>query len=523
MLILISIILLLITIASMLVIRALRPRFLYHWLIAVGGAFSTWVVMLVAGFQIPLSVPLIEWGSQILLRESPLLLADQVSWPFAFALVTLALAIFLTDAARAAEADWSAWAGTLALAALGIFAVLAGNPLTLLLGWMAIDLAELLILLSQVSKSEMRERAVIAFSARIFGSLLLISAFVVAAAGDETLAFESVPVRASLFLVLAAGLRLGVLPLHVPFFQELPIRRGLGTMSRLVPGAAGLILLVRTAGGLAAPLEFSILIPLLVLAALAGLYGGLAWFLADDELDGRPAWILAIASLCLAATIMQKPQASLAWALSGLFSGGLLFLTSIRNRRLAWLSLLGLISISALPYTPSWNGVFLFLDPFQPLLSLFLITHALLLAGYARHALQPGPSLLGVERWIWLIYPLGLLLLPLTHFLIGWWILDSPSGFPVLVWILGFVALGLAALLIFIGYKFWDYTSSIHDLLREFLSLNWFYRFLWFTYRYLRRFSAFITSIFEGEGGILWAFLILILLLSVIASGNGGG
>jgi hypothetical protein len=122
-----------------------------------------------------------------------------------------------------------------------------------------------------------------------------------------------------------------------------------------------------------------------------------------------------------------------------------------------------------------------------------------------------------------LIYPLGLLLLPVAHFLIGRWILDSPRDFPVLAWILGFVGLGLAALLMFTGYKFWDYTSGIQGLLREFLSLNWFYRFLWFAYRYLRLISAMITSIFEGEGGILWAFLILILLFSVLASSNGGG
>lgn len=523
MLVLTVILILFIAAAGMLLLRVLLPEFVYHWLVAVAGALLAWVVMLVIGLQLPLESTLVQWGPERLLPESPALLVDRFSWPFGVALVTLAIGVIFTDVARVAEADWSSWAGTLVLAALGLFAVLAGNPLTLLLAWMAIDLAEVLILLAQVSQGNLRERVVVAFSARVFGTLLLMGAIMVAAAQGGRLAFESIPARASLLLVIAAGLRLGILPLHVPFFQELPIRRGLGTMSRLVPAASSLILLVRTAEGLSTPIESFVLTGLLGLAALAGLFGSLSWFLAEDELDGRPSWILGVASLAVASAVRAQPMTSLAWGLSTLFSGGLLFLTSIHDRRLLWISLLGLLGFSALPYTPAWNGAMLFSAPFHPMLVVFFINLALLLAGYARHALQPGPTFEGVERWVWLMYPFGLILLPLTQFSIGWWMDAGSNQGSFLSWIIGPASVALTAFIMFLGYRFWHRTSGLVDFLKIFLSLNWLYRFLWISYRYLVRMSAFFTSVLEGEGGILWAFLILVLLLSVLSLGSGGG
>lgn len=523
MLVIAVILLLLITATIILLLRVLLPEFVYHWLIAVAGALIAWVVMLVIGSQIPLNLELVSWSPESLFPESPALLVDRLSWPFGVALVTLVIGVIFTDVARAVEADWSSWAGTLVLGALGLFAVLAGNPLTLLMAWMAIDLAELLILLAQVNQSDLRERVVVAFSARVFGTLLLIAAIMVAAAQGERLGFESISARASLILFLAAGLRLGILPLHVPFFQELRIRRGLGTATRLVPAASSLILLVRTADGLSAPLEPNYLSGLLGLAALAGLFGGLAWFLAEDELDGRPSWILGMASLSVAAAARAQPLASLAWGLSALFSGGLLFLTSLRDRRLLWILLFGLIGFSALPYTPAWMGAALFSAPFHSFTIVFFLNLSLLLAGYARHALQPGPGFEEVERWVWLVYPLGLLLLPLTHFPIGWWISSAPIPASLLSWIIGPISIAVTTLIMFFAHRFWYRTSGLIDFLKNVLSLNWLYRLLWVTYRYLARISAFFSSVLEGEGGVLWAFLILVLLLSILGRSNGGG
>jgi hypothetical protein len=51
-------------------------------------------------------------------------------------------------------------------------------------------------------------------------------------------------------------------------------------------------------------------------------------------------------------------------------------------------------------------------------------------------------------------------------------------------------------------------------------SLNWLYNGFWFIYHRLRLLTGFITEVLEGEGGILWALLFLVLLLALLA-GNG--
>lgn len=114
-----------------------------------------------------------------------MLTADRISWPYAVVLITLVLALMLTEVARATESMWSSWAAGLLLGGLGIFAVFAGNPLTLLLAWTAIDLVELLILLRQGIPKNMRERVVVAFSVRILGSGLLMAVVLATSSADS--------------------------------------------------------------------------------------------------------------------------------------------------------------------------------------------------------------------------------------------------------------------------------------------------------------------------------------------------
>ncbi len=525
MLLIFSLLFLFITPLIMLAIRLFWPDFAYHWLIAAAGPLIAWPVTLLAGRQLPQTVHLISWNTVAFFTESPTLLIDRLSWPFAVALTTLVLAVILSEVARASEADWAVWAGSLLLAALGVFTVLAGNPLTLMMGWAAIDLTELLIMLGQVKQSVVRERVVITFSARVLGIGFLLVAVMVASSAGETFSFEAIPSQVGFLVLLAAGLRLGVLPMHLPFIEEVPLRRGLGTILRLVPAAASLVILARIADAVAGSNKPMILAPLLLgLAGLAALYGAAAWALADNELDGRPSWILGMASFSVAGTVLGEPSASLAWGIATLLSGGLLFLFSARDRRLSWLPLLGLVGISALPYSPTWNGTRLFTSFFTPVLFLFLAAQVLFLIGYARHALQEGNSLTGAERWVWLIYPFGLALLPVVLFSFGVWTNPSRENMPVVGWLEGVVVVILAALL---GIKLHNrirVSEKAIDLFESILSFNWLYRFFWNIYRTIGRLITFISTVLEGEGGLLWTLLLLVLfLLMLLGISSGGG
>ncbi len=50
--------------------------------------------------------------------------------------------------------------------------------------------------------------------------------------------------------------------------------------------------------------------------------------------------------------------------------------------------------------------------------------------------------------------------------------------------------------------------------------LDWFYQLIAFLYRLVRGIVRFLTVLLEGEGGVLWALLLLTLLLSVLYAGS---
>lgn len=516
---LIPVLLLLLAALAMLVVHLFRPDFIYHWLIALAGALLAWPILLVGGLNLPVSIPLVFWQPEALFNTSPALLVDRLSWPYAVALATLVLAVILTDVVRAAEADWITWSGELALVALGILAVLSGNPLTLLLGWTVIDLGELLVMLSQVPSSTIRERVIISVAVRVLGSGLLLTAVLVARLNGADLTFSAIPPQASPFLILAAGLRLGVVPLHLPFLRDPQLRRGLGTLARFTPAAASLVLLARTAN-VGETLTFQPL--LLGLVAAAALFGGAAWVLATDELEGRQAWILGGASLAVAAAVRGQPTASLAWGMAVLLSGGVLFLTSIRERRLIWITMLGVLGITALPFSPTWNGARLYDPPFNVLLIFFLITQILLVLGFIRHTLSGVERLVGLERWVWLIYPLGLGLLPVSLLLFGWWTNPGIADAPAAGWWIGAVVTVASALAI-AGFRLRSvqFPNEL-PLYNSLLSFGWLYQVFRGFYRLLSRLIAFLSNVLEGEGGLLWALLILLMLLSVVWRSGGG-
>ena len=103
---------------------------------------------------------------------------------------------------------------------------------------------------------------------------------------------------------------------------------------------------------------------------------------SKDEITGHAYWIIGVAALVMASAVSGEENASMAWGLTGLLSGALLFLYSIRGRLLVILPALGLLQLTGLPLTQAWNGVTLFRAVSLIFSVLFLISQALLLAGY---------------------------------------------------------------------------------------------------------------------------------------------
>jgi hypothetical protein len=522
----------------LLIFNRLKVRYVFSWFWTICVCVVVWGGILTlrgsdwAQPMIPLVFPLIAWGEGGV--DSPVLLLDAISWPFALALSGLGLGVVLTSAQRLADIgtaqeegseeittsyeDWRNQAAILTLLWLGLFGVLAGNPLTLLLAWAGADLLGVWVLLRRITGREESERIVLDFSARVAGTLLLIWTMAVARSDENPLGFEQIPAGLNVYLLLACGFRLGVLPLQVYFFHDLPLRRGLGTIARMaIPAVSSLVLLVRIAStGMSSGLG----VPLLVLTAFTGLYAGFYWVLAKNEMEGRSFWMLGMGSLAMASAIRGQPMAVQAWGLALLLGGGGLFLFSARSLGLRVLLGISAMMISALPWTPTILGMGLYSGEFSWSLFPFLLIHGLLLAGFVRHVLREGePGQVSV-RAIRAAYTLGLLVLPGTLILAGG--IDGVHTLPD-IWWASLVGVGLAALFGIWASRARRMSTEGWSAARRFFSFHWLYRLLWRGYRLLGGGVAFITVLLEGEAGVLWTLLLLFLLISLITTQAGLG
>lgn len=513
MLILISCLLLFVTALALVLLRVFQPAARYAWLVASGGAMLALVSVFTWQAQMPFELALPAWQPVTLFTSPIHFRADGISWAPAMGIAVLTLSILLTAVTQPVFTNSLAWAGTLALGGMGILAVTANSPLTLLLVWASLDLVELITLLSSVNGAASSERVVISFSTRALGIGLLIWASIVSIAGGNPFDFRSMPPNASVYLVLAAGLRLGVYPLHLPYSSESVLRRGFGTGLRLVGAVSSLSVLGHIQQ--IAPTRFT---PVLMLfAVFAALYGGWMWLRAPDELNGRPYWVIGMASLAILSALSGSPIGSAAWGAALVLVGGALFLASVQNLWLNRAMLVGAWSLSSLPFSltaGAWLGG---LGLFLPLV---IAAQALIVAGFVRHALRPAgrDSLDSQPGWARAVYPAGIGLLLFFQLLMGW--LGWDGALQIGAWLQALIASLLTVGLIWASRRFRIFNPvRAHWVTATESRLNSLYQWLWALYRGLARLSQAVIVTLEGEGGIMWTLLFLALFISLLTQG----
>lgn len=509
---------LLLAAAIIALLGVLRPRFSYHWLVAVAGALAAWISLWFLRLRLPSVFGAIEGDFAGLALPALSLRVDFDNWGLALAVSTLCLAVLFTDVGRATEVNWVVWAGDLGLAALGLIAVEAANPSTLMLAWTLLDAIELAILLRQVREVNIRQHVVFFFGTNLLGTMMLFGGIIAANRLGIELSFENIPHQAQLYLILAVGLRLGVFPLQVAFLRDPHSQRGEATLLRLIPAAAGISLLVHTSNA-QSPSELRGI--LLFFAALAAVYGAIVWVRVENELRGRIYWIIGMAGLVFAASIQAQPGAVLAWGLALIYLGALLFLASSRPKYYLPLGILGALSLTGLPFTPTYAGMQMY-HPFQFFLLLLPVAQALLLVGFVRHMLQETEPITGVERWVQIIYPVGLALLPVTHLTSTFLNSQIPyTGMPAYL-PLGGILLVLTGLWLAYSRQF-TIPEGVFLFLDRIFSLRWVYDVIGWTGKVVGQLISLVSILIEGEGGVLWTLVFLLMLVSILAQVTGGG
>jgi len=524
----VPVIFLLISAALVVVVIRLNVNIGRIWLISTLMSLINWGIILAFKWFMPIQFINLDWFPFVdYFQESIVFTLDQYSWALAFALASIQLAIFLTDSTRLDELpSLNIWAGIFVINAIGYLAVLSNSLLAIFLLWTLIDFVELIIVLLTVRTIEMVNVGVISFAVKMAGIVFLMITVFRSYSLGIPLSFEKLTVEVSPFMLVAVGLRLGVIPFNLPYLKEIPLRIGLGNTIRMVGVASGLAILIRISPSLS---QNNTAIFFLPLFALAGFVASLMWLVSNNELIGRPYWIISLASFSIFSAIKGDEISSLLWAINLLVIGSVLFLYSEKDKRILFLPMFAILGLSGLPFTPSafgWNAL---ADPKMMFTSIVnLISVSFLILGFTRHALQKGHGLKYREKWLWVVYPAGLFFLVLTQWLIFLlspfdWISYGVIWASLIAFLLSIVVLAVFRRI----NRVVKYTDWLISLLNRFgaiiisiLSLNWLYKSLWYALRIISAIVNLFSSILESQTGIIWIFILIAVMVTIIVPGN---
>jgi hypothetical protein len=505
--------LLLLTAFALAALRMLRPQFRFGWLTAVAMTSAAWIITCLSQSQLPLSQSLPFWRAEAPGAASLQLSAVGLSWPYSLSLVSLVLATLLTAPGREGFPNTTRWAVSMGLAGLGLLALAANDPPTLVLVWAALDLAEVGLLLKALNGVPLSGRAVSVFSVRVVCIALVLLEYVLGSRGGRAADFASVVSGEGWLLLAAAMLRLAVLPVGLVPPSESSLRGGVGTTMQLASAAAGLILLSRIPPGSVASPVATIL---LLVCAAGGLYSGWMWLRAPDQLTGRAFGILCIASMAVAASLRGNPGGATAWGTALILAGGALFLSSVQHFWLNRAILIGAWSLSSLPFTitaTAWNN---YSEAPDVILPVFLVAQTLLLAGFIRHAIRPRQAPDTTPARPVGLYAAGIGVLLLGQVFLATW--GWSGALQPGVWPAGLAVASMSLVLLWLTPRI-PALTPVPDL---WLPAAWSKLVSSVeqegqrVFDGMQRGAGTVAELLEGESGIIWSLLLLVLFVSLI-------
>jgi len=495
---------------SIVLVKKFRPQFRYFWFIAIGGSILVFTTLLIWTINPPLGFSLTSLDESTLPIFSPAWTASELNLPIIISLSTLGLAVLLTTMIRQ-NSDPIDWASIFVFISLGILAVMSDNYISIALCWISIDVIDLISIL-RYGKENKSNDVVVALSIKLFGILLLIWSAILCASNGISMDLHQLPNFAGLFILTAAILRIGILPLVLPV-NTTDLSKGIFTISRAISSVSGLILLVYLPTNIVPSSAIPITIVILGFTCI-GL--SVAWFLARNELAGRPYWILSFVILIISNSLNGNIESSISLLTALILCGGLVSLYSSRHKKNIWLPLLGLWGLSTVPFSLTY-GIFSARSSISVYTHLpMVVGYSILLAGYIKHiySIKVSSERSIQPKWVNLMYLSGLVLIIGVLLFLG-----LKQGFTnesiQYSWI-ELLPIGLAVIITLLRVQFKESLNVIKIQSPSFKQ-NYFTILLWGIYNLIRRIINGINFILEGDGGMLWSLVLLLLFVTILS------
>lgn len=495
------------------------------WLIAAVISVLAWGSMILIGLVKPGAVTIAVWMPDPFRFTQLEFQFSNQTWVFGFVLMTLLVAIVFYEAKFLEYTNYiNKISASMLVVAFGQLAILSHSFLMFALSWTIIDLVEAAILVAVVRQPQNHQSAVTSVLFRSLGTLFLIVLMASDTALDSGLAGSDMILSSSTLLFLTAFLRIGIIPIYLPYGDVSGIQRGFVTIMRFVPLLSAFSFIT-----LYSDLGLSVTVsPFLRFLLLTGLiYTAVKWFVARDEIAGRRYWILGMALLGLIAFIDQKTPALVGIATLMVAGGAGMFLYFPRFKRaLPFIPIL-LTGLLAIPYTPTASLSLLFEGVSFGSVILALGV-SLFIAGVIKHAFIFPEAESFIEPWMRMFHAVALYLVALSP-----WITIIASGnfgnYQATWWAIAAVIVLTACLVVlsrifkrrklknlYPSEKVENIASRIRTSLSGVFRLNW---LTWLGERLIDaigKIIQMIVRVLEGDGGILWSFLFVVLIISLL-------
>ncbi len=451
------------------------------------------------------AMPRHEASAWHLTREGGWALTWQLSaqtWPLAVTALTLVVVALMLNVAyhQTVSKDWPevvwGWALALLAGAWAVPAVLAASPAALGAVWFVGDLAVLVADLGRLSRGQHRNAVVWAAFARSLTWLM---------AGGVAVVFPAYPAMAMKLWLAVLGVRLLAMAMQPAFALVADVY---WRLPWLVVGLLSVL-----AGALwAAAQPFAVPQWLVVALGALAAWGAWRWNATQSLFWQGVGSAVTFGGLALVAAAQGQAGSVLAWGALAVFPAAGVVLAP-RSRRMLWPFFgLWVAALTLWPFTPTALAAVLW----QPPLALWMALPWLALWGGALALGRRGSALpaddapasremralclAGVGLWTALFWALRL------------WPPYRPADATGLwPWLPGGAALLPAAVLIAISFRYVRRLSYAEAVLTR-----WGNRAVegtfWVFYRLVGRLLRFFSLLLEGEGGVLWALVLLVML-----------
>ncbi len=499
-------------------------RTAYIWMVLVFISFTLWIILIAFPYQKISAIIINDWFRFGETRISLQFALNSQNWILVLSLFAINLTFLLTGITRLdIKSDLANWTFQLLLTTFSFLALISANLWSLVLLWTVIDLLELgfhsVILKDTNEKIYFRKYIV-----RSIGSILLIwNIALISKSGSAPLINGIVASTPNTSIFLAALIHSGIFP----FDPELNRSKSEKSSDLLKDFFIILNFIVSFSiiTYLQAPeIPFVLSLSLSIVANILIIFSSIRWAFIREKTFSPQTLLFLVSGVIISLYLFGAAQYITFLLASIIISIMWLALFTHRSKKLSIFPLISTFLISGLPLSLNAFGSRGFIgDGFSIGLIVLLFSRILFIIGYIRFAFDENEKYNELEIWYQVAYLTGLFIPFLSAASI---IIFSRKTIIIELqnWWIG----SAVSLIAIAGYVFYKRSKTKKEpveisyesgskLIQHIGSLDWLFNTFSFIENKVSGFASGFSVLMEGDGGIVWALVLLILIISLIS------